>query len=266
MAACLNPVSGEPEYWENGVFIPLSEERKTDSILKLVNASDEELLYGVHYTIGVLENGVYRTLWLYGDALKDEKGIGVFAGDYRIVLCRRQIDGAVDGTMIPVHVSAGETKMVSVALRSNLTAEKCLNRVLPVLETQGEIRKLPQKEDAIIAVIAPSAEPTEHLLNELLDAKDILERENIAVRLLTMEGEGKDNEKLRMVLRTLQNVSLSSHPNRGTLLSWRKLMRAGDLRLPFAVSVSKEGKGLFAFVNYNVGSVLSLIETLRGTK
>ena len=45
---------------------------------------------------------------------------------------------------------------------------------------------------------------------------------------------------------------------------WRRLLHAGELRLPLAVAVDREGQGLFAFVNYHVGSVMELIGILNG--
>ena len=43
------------------------------------------------------------------------------------------------------------------------------------------------------------------------------------------------------------------------LVRLRELLNAGELRLPLAVAVGEAGEGLFAFVNYNVGSVATLI-------
>ena len=45
-------------------------------------------------------------------------------------------------------------------------------------------------------------------------------------------------------------------------LHWRKLLQAGDLRLPLAIAVNAAGKGLFAFTNYHVGSVQALTKML----
>ena len=46
------------------------------------------------------------------------------------------------------------------------------------------------------------------------------------------------------------------------LLEWRKALGAGDLRLPLAVAFDARGEALFAFTNYNVGSVRSLLRCI----
>ena len=45
-------------------------------------------------------------------------------------------------------------------------------------------------------------------------------------------------------------------------LSIEKALGAGDLRLPLAIAFDAQGEALFAFTNYNVGSVRSLLKCI----
>ena len=75
-----------------------------------------------------------------------------------------------------------------------------------------------------------------------------------------------ENEKLKIVLERLKNIELLQEPGAADVIEWHRLMRAGDLRRPFTVAVDAQGRGLFAFANYNVGSVLSLLRVIEAQK
>ena len=114
----------------------------------------------------------------------------------------------------------------------------------------------------IVAVIAPGQEPTEHFLNELLENREALARRGAAVRLLVGDWPEAENDKLARVLSAIADAECLARPEKCALRRWRELMNAGELRLPLAVAVDEGGRGLFAFVNYNVGSVATLIKIL----
>ena len=268
MAARLNPATGEKEYFDGEGYRALFPARQADAKLLLRNRSGRELQYGVHFTVGVLENGVYRTLSLYDCRLGDELEIAVFAGRYRVVTCTRQIDGAVDGMMVPAEVAAGGVAAVDVTMRQDSTPEKLMYAPLPSLRARSgsEDVRFPEAvagRNAILAFAEPGKEPTEHFFNELLDAAEELRNRGIAVRLFVDHASELENEKLRQVVGKLDDIELLLEPEMADVIEWRRLMRAGDLRRPFTVAVDAQGRGLFAFANYNVGSVLSLLRVIE---
>ena len=116
--------------------------------------------------------------------------------------------------------------------------------------------------DAILAFAAPGQEPTEHFFNELLESREELENRGVAVRIFVDSESDAENEKLKLVLETLKDAELLFAPSLADVIEWRRLMRAGDLRRPFTAAVGRSGEGLFAFANYNVGSVQSLLRVI----
>lgn len=265
LAARLNPATGEKEVYADGAYRVLLPGRQADGKLVLTEASGRELLYGTHFTVGLLENGAYRTLALPGAALRNRLELPVPPGRYRILTCARQIDGAVDAAAYPAVVEPGGTAEVAVALRPDRTAQRLLSVRLPALA--AEEGTLPATgRSSILAVVAPGQEPTEHFLNELLDARDALKARTISVDLVIGEASMADNVKLQRVLGELPDARLWTKADAQTLLSWRERLHAGDLRLPLAVALDETGKGLFAFANYHVGSVLTLIRVIDAAK
>lgn len=260
IAARLNPGTGEKEIW-NGEWKSLLPAKQTDAKLVLVNTSGRELVYGVHFTIGVRDGGAFRTLSMNGTVLKERMELSLFAGQYRVITCMRQIDGRYDGNFYIVEIASGETEQVEVELPRDRTSEQVQHVKLPKLLAGG--KQLPEAgRPAIIALIAPGQEPTEHFLNELLDAKGAIEESGAAIQLLIDTAAQADNLKLQKVLNEINAAELLVRPDAETLIRWRELMDAGELRLPLVVAIDREGCGTFAIANYNVGSVLSMLKAV----
>ena len=264
IAARLNPGTGEKEIWNDG-WKSLVPAKQADATLTLVNASGRELIYGVHYTIGVKEGGAFRTLSMNGTVLRDCLELPLFAGGYRVIVSSRQIDGTYDSAIYPVNIASGEIARVELELPKDRTAQLVQHVALPKLAA-GE-KQLPEcGKPAIVALIAPGQEPTEHYLNELLDAKTEIAESGAAIQLLIEDAAQAQNLKLQKVLNESAAAELLVGPDAQTMIRWRELMDAGELRLPLVIAIDREGCGTFAIANYNVGSVLSMLKAVGAEK
>lgn len=258
IAARLNPGTMEKEIWD-GKWKSLLLARQTDAKLVLVEKSGRELVYGVHFTVGVKCGGAFRTLSMNGAVLKGRLEIPVFAGSYRVIACTRQIDGTYDGSILPAVIAPGEERQIEVVMPEDRSAQLVQCVKLPKL--MAGAKQLPEAgRPAIIAQIAPGQEPTEHFLNELLEAKAAISESGADVYLLA--DAGAENAKLQTVLAKIGSSQLLMHPDAGTLIHWRELLNAGELRLPLVTAVDAMGNGRFAIANYNVGSVLSMLRAI----
>ena len=216
-----------------------------------------------------LEGGAWRALNLGGAALANETRLAVTPGLYRVTATAREIDGGCVGVMRTVAVEGGGEAVVRLSLPETHTADKLLRAPLPPLAVRvdGKPAALPAAlsgRPGIVAVIAPGQEPTEHFLNELIDARALLAERRIRVWLLTEDAARADNAKLARALESVKDASLAFSPDPEALREWRARLNARELRLPLAVAIGRGGTGLFAFVNYNVGSVAALIDVVEG--
>lgn len=261
--ARLDPVTGEKQFWVGAACRPLSS--AVPARLKLVNGAGRTLTGGVHFSLSALEDGEYRTLNLYGAALEEAMELSLPAGRYRAMTAARQIDGSLEGAIIDLELKPGEVAEATLTLPEDRTGEKLLRAPLPELaatDRRGGMVSLPGAlggRPGLVAVIAPGQEPTEHFLNELLENREALAARGVAVRLLVHHRREENNAKLQSVLKSLPDAACLAGPDGAALVRWRELLNAGELRLPLAVAVGEAGEGLFAFVNYNVGSVATLI-------
>ncbi len=264
LAARLNPATREKEYYE-GTWKALAPGRQADARLVLVNRTGKELAFYANFTVARLENGVFHPLMLFGLRVGERTEIPVLSGCYRVTTSTRQTDGSVDGYLIPAEVPAGGCAEVELLMAEDRTGEIRAERELPALKTESKV--LPEAgSPSIIAQIDPGAEPSEHFLNELLEAGEALEKAGLKVFLLVGDEGQTANAKLRQVLQQIPAAELLLAPDPKDLLAWRRILKAGELRLPFAVAVDGEGRGLLAFVNYNVGSVRTLMRVLQAAK
>ena len=341
--ARLNPAGGEKEVWD-GAWRPLLPMEK--GRLRLTSPTGAPKVYGVDFTVGILENGAFRTLSFWGETLENLWEREVPAGVYRAVHCARQIDGSVDGELRYARVAPSGRAEIALEPLPDRTGEKLLRRRLPELRAEeilpegagaissamrrseprseanhgesslsmhaeglrreelssplrtaqpmresepssltraegrthgkgaressltmraamapGARQTLPKPGRAsLLAVLDPGAEPTEHFLNEVLEIRE--EFRNIRLELLISRRSQCENARLAETLRAVPHARLWTDFDADALLEWRKGLGAGDLRLPLAVAFDAQGEALFAFTNYNVGSVRSLLRCI----
>ena len=341
--ARLNPAGGEKEVWD-GAWRPLLPMER--GRLRLTSPTGAPKVYGVDFTVGILENGAFRTLSFWGETLENLWEREVPAGVYRAVHCARQIDGSVDGELRYARVAPSGRAEIALEPLPDRTGEKLLRRRLPELRAEeilpegagaissamrrseprseanhgesslsmhaeglrheelssplrtaqpmhesepssptraegrthgkdsressltmraamafGARQTLPKPGRAsLLAVLDPGAEPTEHFLNEVLEIRE--EFKNIRLELLISRRSQCENVRLAETLRAVPHARLWTDFDADALLEWRKALGAGDLRLPLAVAIDAQGEALFAFTNYNVGSVRSLLRCI----
>ena len=341
--ARLNPAVGEKEIWD-GAWRPLLPMEK--GRLRLTSPTGAPKVYGVDFTVGILENGAFRTLSFWGETFENLWEREVPAGVYRAVHCARQIDGSVDGELRYARVAPSGRAEIALEPLPDRTGEKLLRRRLPELRAEeilpegagaissamrrseprseanhgesslsmhaeglrheelssplrtaqpmresepssptraegrthgkdsressltmraamapGARQTLPKPGRAsLLAVLDPGAEPTEHFLNEVLEIRE--EFRNIRLELLISRRSQCENARLAETLRAVPHARLWTDFDADALLEWRRALGAGDLRLPLAVAFDAQGEALFAFTNYNVGSVRSLLRCI----
>lgn len=266
-AARLSPLSAAKEIWTEGGWRALLPDEAETAALRLENAAGQTLTAGVHFSVAVQKHGLWQTLRLYGTPLEEALELRVAPGRYRVMTASRQIDGSVLGRERYFELAEGQTETCRLVLPPDDTANRLLYAALPPLVAWKESVPvtLPAPTDghpAIAALLAPGEEPTEHFLNELLEAREALNRRGVALWLMAKSHVELANDKLQAVLQAFPSAIALHSPDESALLQWRERVNARELRLPLAVAVGQDGTGLFAFVNYNVGSVATLIKII----
>ena len=225
-------------------------------------------------TIARFENDVYQTQNYDDLAIEpgEEKELSLAKGAYRIITTQRQIDGGV--SCIASSFVMSEDRVFELCQAPAKIAEKCHEAELsdatvqqvtaegkmvgdPVLMTS-----LYQGQKSILVFADPGKEPTEHLFQEILECKEAYKRQGYRVIIALENTDVLKNETLQRVLHAGLNLVCVTVKNDAYLYQMHEALHVGDERLPYAVAVNTEGKGLFAFANYNIRTAWTLMEIL----
>ncbi|MDD3920237.1 MAG: transglutaminase-like domain-containing protein [Eubacteriales bacterium] len=265
----LSPVSQEPEQYLQSGYVPLFPQEIPTASLTLKKETAASMLQRVHFTLGKLENGAYKTLSLPQEAVDRENAIALCDGDYRLLTGIRQIDGSILANATYFQLKPGERKILPMHLPGNRIAGKLHSIPLPALKITGiSQEKLDFKQlfvnGGIVSVIAPSQEPTEHLLFESVQLYQRIIQEGRRVLYLVRAEADAEHPTLARSLRMLgSNACVAVLQDADALMQMRQALRVGDPRLPFSMAVNPSGNALFAFANYNIGTIETLLDILN---
>ncbi len=223
--------------------------------LKLKNAGSQPLPYRERFTLARFCRERYEPLAYEGLTLEDTLTLWVPAGAYLLTVTTRQIDGTISARLCYVTVER-ETEL-SVLPPEDQTADRI--RQVPLHLPEGPIRAGLQGASGrcMALFVEPGKEPTEHLLQELLDCRAAYG--NYGVRLFVSADADRQNPTLRRVLEALPHAVLLTADDPAGLQALRQVMGVGDGRLPFALALDDRGRGLYACANYNIHTARTLL-------
>lgn len=223
------------------VGIPAVLGRLQMDTVNLTISCNEELRPGENISLSRWEFGEYRPV-----NLRKELPIG----GYSLVTSRRQIDGTVS----------------ALVNRFVLNADREVEAVLLPDQTRSKLKSVPipmphaAEKPSLLIFLDPGAEPTEHLLLELLELKEEYNQDGWPIRLLVRNNE--DDRTLQQVLLSIIGCILGKYelPEHYQI---RSSMGVGDARLPLAVVLDRKGRGVYACANYNIRTGHTLLRILQ---
>lgn len=256
---------------EDGAVMLLDGERaycpgETQTVRLRLMGPGEPVFYREHFTLARWTGESYQTLALPVELLGDHCDLALRPGSYRLTTNRRQIDGTASVQVHSFLLEADRT--VPLALQTDETAAMLKNIPLPTVKQNSlngadiNEKLMESGEPSLLIFAQPGAEPTEHLLLELLELREAYRAGGWPVRLLLERRELAENPRLREVLAALpeSRCALCSQDERFAV---QRAMGVGDYRLPLAVAVDREGRGVYACANYNIRSAHTLLKIMR---
>ena len=167
-----------------------------------------------------------------------------------------------------VSASFSSTNAV-MSLPVNRMDGKLHHYALPVMNIEslpGESVNLSQLfvNGGILSVVVPGQEPTEHLLLESAQLCSRIIREKRHILYLVRNQADTTHPAIARPLQLLgANASVAILRNTDVLMQMRQTLRVGDSRLPFSMAVNRRSKILYAYANYNIGTVETLLDILK---
>ena len=256
----INMLNQLAEYYADGEFVPVEVLEKGNCTIIFEKETDETFLYYPDFSIGLLVNGEYQTLDLENEKWDgNQLKINVTSGEYRVITDNRLPNGNLFANKYHFYLGEGETKTLKLEKYQANLAEMLDNFALDefkVYDEEGNVVLGSEltKNKAILMWLEQGKEPTEHILNEMLDQEGDFQ-ELPADIIFMINGKGAlENAKVQKVLATFPKIKVyydSFVPNVETLA---RRMYVDPDKLPLVLVTTKELNAVYACSGYNVGS------------
>ena len=262
----ISPLTGLCEMYINGGFVPVDPQRKATSTLQLT--AQGNLFPVTHFSLSRLQGTFFHTINLPRDCAVNASKLPLPPGTYRVLTMARRIDGST-------HT---EVRMLTLEKEKTCTCELTMPTVsykkllysVPMPDCGLYIGGKPaaiadtMQNGGIVALIALHQEPSYHLLNETIENKKRIIRDGRKVLLIAETQDMMDDPVLKQVLEELDGSAVVAECNDlKPFHALRSKLRAGDLRLPLTIAVNSRNQALFAFTNYQVGTVEAILNILN---
>ena len=313
-----------PEYWADGAFhVPVSRAQASKGTLLLRNIPGKEWIYAQHWTLGRLEKDHFVTMNHAGLVFEKETlELLLPVGIYRLIAVKRLLNGDQEAAELLFAIEKGKQTELYMpdfektdgvmpweknsvpdesqscrklqnknnSLREEI--QSCLLRDILLQRADGtlcSLEKLVSGKCSILAFLEIGAEPTEHVLNEVLALEKSAKgnSKGIGCQLLFVLRQEKDlqHKTLQEVLtldagseiEILYDISggasdanaaprtATGDTASGTLCGWQetaKRMRLAE-KLPVLAAVRPDGTGIYGSCGYHVGSVELMVRILK---
>ncbi|MDO4331720.1 MAG: transglutaminase-like domain-containing protein [Eubacteriales bacterium] len=263
--ARLNPVTKEAEYYRDGAFYPADtsggEPEKKSRIVLLANG-EKNWTYLTDWSMECLEKSGYRLLDLHREEWSSDRlVVEAKPGEYRITTSIRLING--DQLETELFFTLGPEEKTVPLRRHSAYKDADMGAALPETEVRTDngtvtLNALRNGRRGIYVWIREGEEPTEHILNEMLER--ISDVKNCQERIfLLSEKPPKTAGTLKRLMEAVPDVKFYLVDSFEDARRAAAAMGAETKKYPLALVANEEGKGIYVTCGYNVGAVAQML-------
>ena len=259
--ARLNPHDRSMEYMKNGKFIPVSAETEKNASILLKASEDTQWKYFQNWSIAKLEAGKYSTLKLEAENFRDQMmKLPLEAGNYRILTSNRLPNGNIFAAEYYFEVQIGEMKRVELAFRNANLEDMLENISIPEFTLRKEdgstvkASELTADGKHILAFLEEEKEPTEHILNEMMEQEEAFSRYAERIIFVVKSKKALETPTLSRALGKLGNVQILYDDFSEIINTLGRRMYVDPDKLPLIIVTNKSLNGIYATSGYNVGT------------
>ncbi len=277
--ARMNPVNLEAEVYEAGKFVPVSEETEIledriqeSGMLVLNGETDSQWTYYQTWTIGRWKEGQFVSLDYTG--VKFSGGVlklDLEPGIYRLITSVRLPSGNQNASEYVFELKKDEVKSVTMRLRAGSPEDMLVDNMLDDFDITLKERGVEQTVLAsalmegkanILAILSEGQEPTEHVLNEMLEQKDVLNSLDARIIFLMQNEMSLNNQTIRKVLEAVPAIQVGYLNFDDGVEPLARRMYVDPEKLPLLIVTNPGLKAVYGCSGYNVGSVALMVKLL----
>ena len=239
---------GEPEFWENGAFRTLAQEKT--GMLRLKRR--EGLVYKQEWTLSRWTGREWQLL----NVRENDREIKLPVGLYRLITTRRMPNGNQLAAWRNLTVSPGKTTESDLYLRPYALADMLGSQVLLPMtgcSLDGREENLRTELPGLLLWLEVGREPTEHLMVELLAQADALNALALDVTVLLQNKKCLQDTTLTKLIQSLSGIRVLLDDWNYDLETTARCLICDPDTPPLAVVCDGSGKAVFGASGYRVG-------------
>ena len=279
--ARLNPMDGAMEYlmpdsvkqgaeaYENSKFQAVIAGKAKEARLVFTDGG-LTWTYNQNWSIARLEKDGYLPLELEDLSWENGKlAIEADPGIYRILTGNRLPNGNVFGKSLTFSVEKGEEKTVELSSREAKLNDMLEDiAILPFNLLEKDGTKVPAADVTrggrkILFWLEVSKEPTEHILNELMEKKEAFEKYKENLLFIIKKEEDLNDPTLNRCRAALPGIPVLYDTFTENINTLGRRMYVDPEKLPLILVTSGELNGIYATSGYNVGTADMLLRILE---
>ena len=226
--------------------------------------------YNQNWSIARLEKDGYLPLELEDLSWENGKlAIEADPGIYRILTGNRLPNGNVFGKSLTFSVEKGEEKTVELSSREAKLNDMLEDiAILPFNLLEKDGTKVPAADVTrggrkILFWLEVSKEPTEHILNELMEKKEAFEKYKENLLFIIKKEEDLNDPTLSRCRAALPGIPVLYDTFTENINTLGRRMYVDPEKLPLILVTSGELNGIYATSGYNVGTADMLLRILE---
>ena len=259
--ARLNPHDRSMEYMENEKFVPVLAKTEKNSTLILKSGEDTQWKYFQNWSIAKLENGRYVSLKLGTEAFENQHmNLPLESGKYRILTSNRLPNGNMFANEYHFEIQPGETKEIDLVLREADLEDMLENISMPEFTLRREdgstvkASELTADGKHILAFLEEEKEPTEHILNEMMEQEEAFAGYAEKIIFVVRSKDALETPTLSKTLKKLKNVQIYYDDFSEIINTLGRRMYVDPDKLPLIIVTNGSLNGIYATSGYNVGT------------
>ena len=264
----LNPNDRRMEVYLDDGFIAIEEEKESHKgSLELEFEAGVNWSYYDNFSILAYSEGEFKPLYLDMEDIKKDGGVlKLNVGTYRLITSNRLPNGNIFAKSVLAEVKEGESTKLSVAFYEAGISDMLSDYPIRNIEFETEkkektsIGELTKDKNGIFIWLSAKAEPTEHILNELHDKKELFNKLKTKLHLVVKSKDELEDANIKRIAEELSNrdILFESFDTEAGKLARELYLEPG--LYPLICVVDKEGKGVYGTAGYNVGTADMLLK------
>ena len=261
--ARLNPEDRSMEYWKDGAFVRVLPEAEKNCRVILKAENGVVWKYFQNWTMAKLEQGWYTSLRL-GD-LEWRDGVlnaDLEAGMYRIVTSNRLPNGNMFAYVYHFSIGAGQEKEIVLKLREADLEDMLESIELPEFslrkDEEGretvEASALTEGRKRILMFLEESREPTEHILNEMMEQREAFAALKDTVVFVVQSGAALKDPTIARARAMFPEIPVYYDCFADHIELLGRRMYVDHEKLPLIIVTDGRLNGIYATSGYNVGT------------